>query len=170
MRDAIIIFVAIILSMMIGSYLFFNGVPSATPPVGPSLVSAPEEPVVVIAEGQDSGSITRRTNFLIRSEEEFAELWSMVYGASGSVRPLIDFSRYDVIAAFDGTRSSGGYHVEVSDVREEGGSRVIEITRHEPEDDCIVTEAITSPFQMVRVLKSPLPVSKAERIVTTQCN
>ena len=169
MRDALIIFVSIILAMMIGSYLFFNGVPSHNPPVGPSLAPASDMPFAVLTEGQHAGSVSRRANFLIQSEEEFIELWTMIYGTAGPVRPLVDFSKYEVIAVFDGTRSSGGYRVEVTDVTEEDGRRVVHILREEPGDDCAVTDAITSPFQVIRVEKSPLPLGKQEETQTAEC-
>ena len=169
MRDAIIIFVAIILSMMIGSYLFFNGVPSESPPVGPPIVREPKSPFAVLAEGEQAGKVMRRTNFLIRSEDEFLELWTMVYGTSGPARPYVDFTKYEVIAVFDGTHSSGGYRVEVTDVAEEDDRRIVSITRHEPGDTCDVSDAVTSPFQIVRVEKSPLSIDKKEEKVTDAC-
>jgi predicted metal-dependent enzyme (double-stranded beta helix superfamily) len=169
MRDAIVIFVGIILAMLVGSYLFFNGVPSASPPVGPSIAPGENRAYAVLAEGQDAGSVARRTNFLLKTEEEFVELWTMIYSTGGPARPYVDFSRYEVIGVFDGTHSSGGYRVEVTDVAEKDGARVVSIARHEPGDECAVTEAVTSPFQIIRVEKSPLPITKKEDTITDEC-
>ena len=166
MRDAIIIFVAIILAMTIGSYLFFNGKPTLSPSEE-TFVPKFDDSFLVLYEGQDSGTIARRTNFRITSEEEYSELWTLVNG--GGSRPHVDFGRHEVLAVFDGTHSSGGYKVSVTDVNDEDGVRTIHIRREAPGDDCAVTEAITSPFQIVRVSKSSLPVTKAEETVTTTC-
>lgn len=167
MRDAFIIFVGIILAMLIGSYLYFNGTPSVRQPVGP--VFAPEAPFAVLTEGQDSGEVTRRTNFRIRDEEELAELWSMVYGTGGPARPPVDFSKREVIGIFDGTHSTAGYDVDVTDVRDGDGRRVIHISRKSPGDECAVAAGITSPFQIVSVEKSTLPITREEELVVTEC-
>jgi hypothetical protein len=167
MRDAFIIFFGIILAMAIGSYLYFNGTPSVSPPVGPVLV--PDAPFSVLAEGQDSGTITRRTNFRIQTEEDFIELWRMVYGTGGPARPPVDFSKREVLAVFDGTHSTGGYDVAVTDIKDENGRRVIYLRRTSPGDTCNVTPAITSPFKIISVSKSTLPITREEEEVVTQC-
>lgn len=161
MRDAIIIFVAIILAIVIGGYLYLNGGEAFNG--SPIQVSVqPQSSFTVLAEGQDSGSVDRRTNFRIMSDEELRELWSMLYSTGGPAVPSVDFSKSEVIAVFDGSHSSGGYRVEVTDVADADGKRTVRITRHAPNDDCAVTSAITSPFQIISVPKSELPLAKEE--------
>lgn len=167
MRDAIIIFVAIILATAVGGYLYLNGGPA----FNGSLVNVSLQPAasfIVIAEGQDSGSVDRRTNFRIMSDEELRELWPMIYGLGGTAIPSVDFSKEEVIAVFDGSHSSGGYRVEVTEVTDADGKRTVHITRHAPTDDCSVTSAITSPFQIIKVPKTDLPLTK-EEIQATGC-
>jgi len=135
--------------------------------VGPALV--PDSAFSVLAEGQDSGSVTRRTNFRIQTEEEFEELWRMVYGSSGPARPPIDFNKREVLAVFDGTHSTGGYDVDVTDIKDDNGRRFIRIRRTSPGDECVVTHAITSPFEIVSVEKSNLSITKEEELVVTEC-
>lgn len=168
MRDAIIIFVAIILATVIGGYLYLNG--------GPAFNGSPVDLTVqpqsqsgsfeVLAEGQDSGSVDRRTNFRITTDEEFRELWSMIYGTGGPAMPAVDFSKNEVIAVFDGSHSSGGYRVKVTDVTDADGKRTVRLTRHAPTDDCQVASVITSPFQIISVPKTDLPFAKEEMQVT----
>jgi hypothetical protein len=165
MRDAIIIFVAIILSIAIGGYLYLNGGPTFNDVPSTDVGTFSRSSFDVLAEGQDSGGVDRRTNFRIVSDEEFNELWSMLYTSGGPAIPSVDFSKNEVIAVFDGSHSSGGYSVEVTDVSDADGVRTVDITRHEPTDDCVVASSITSPFVIIRVSKSALPLAKEETLV-----
>lgn len=168
MRDALVIFVAIILAIVIGGYLYLNGGPE----FNPQAIQAPEQPNAsfpVLAEGQNAGGVDRRTNYLIVDDGEFVALWSMIYGQSGPAVPTVDFSRNHVIAVFDGSHSSGGYRVEVTDVTDADGKRTVHILREAPGRDCIVTDAITSPFVIVTLPKTTLPLAKEEQVVTREC-
>jgi len=167
MRDALVIFVAIILSIVIGGYLFMNGGAEFNPPPG-AVIETTDSSILIVAEGQYSGSIDRRTNFRIQTEAEFQELWSMVHG-QGADAPNVDFSEFEIIAVFDGTHSSGGYDVDITDVTDANGVRTVYILRQSPGENCVVTDAITSPFQIVRVSKSPLPITKEEETRVSQC-
>lgn len=168
MRDAIIIFLAIIFSMVIGSYFFLTDSLRFTTPEVPG-ANIQNRNFTILHEGPNSGSIDRRTNYRIVNEEEFIELWRLIYGTQGSTRPPVNFTMNEVIAVFDGTHSSGGYRVSVTDVVDAGGVRTVHILREEPGEGCITTEAITSPFQIVRVSKTTLPIVREEQTVTTQC-
>jgi hypothetical protein len=170
MRDALIIFISIIAAMAIGGYLFLNGTPS-------TLAPAPESPVVddrsesfnVLIQGQDAGSLTRRTNYRIVDDVELVELWRMIYGTSGPALPIIDFTRYEVIGVFDGSHSTGGYGVSVTGILDQDGTRIVRIRREVPGETCIVTQGLTSPFQLVRVEKTNLPITREEETVTNVC-
>ncbi len=165
MRDAIIIFVAIILSIVVGGYLYLNGGPAFNGPTT-DIVFEPQSSFTVLTEGQDSGSVDRRTNFRITTEEELQELWSMIYSSGGPGIPHVDFSEDEVIAVFDGSHSSAGYRVEVTDVTDADGKRTVRITRHAPTDDCAVASVITSPFVIISVPKTTLPLAKEEAQMT----
>ena len=165
MRDAIIIFVAIILSIVIGGYLYLNGGPAFNgEPLNMPIQS--QSSFTVLAEGQDSGGVDRRTNFRITSDEELRGLWSLIYGTDGPAIPPVDFSKDEVIAVFDGSHSSGGYRVEVTELTDADGKRTVHITRYAPGDDCVVSDAITSPFEIIRVARTDLPLAKEEAQVT----
>ncbi|MEA2701825.1 MAG: hypothetical protein QOE22_534 [Candidatus Parcubacteria bacterium] len=170
MRDALIIFVAIILAIVIGGYLFLNGGPEFNP--GSIALPQSQQPASsfwVLAEGQDAGGVDRRTNFRIMTDDEFRALWSLVYGTGGPAVPAVDFSKDEVIAVFDGSHSSGGYRVEVTGVTDAEGKRTVSILREMPGEDCTVTAGITSPFQIVRVPKTSLPLAKEEQSRTRRC-
>jgi hypothetical protein len=170
MRDAIVIFVAIILAMAIGSYLFFNGTPQFAVPQPQIENERRDGSFVVLAEGESALGIDRRTNYRIMSEAELEELWSLVYGSGGGPQmPNIDFTTNEVIGVFDGSHTSGGYSVHVTRVEDKDGVRTIHIRRESPGENCVISEALTSPFQIVRVSKTLLPITRAEEEVTREC-
>ncbi|HEY0010285.1 MAG TPA: protease complex subunit PrcB family protein [Candidatus Paceibacterota bacterium] len=166
MRDALVIFVGIILAMAIGSYLFFNGAPSLPTP---SPNTAPKAGFSTLQKGQNAGTLDRRANFRINSEEELAELWGLIYGTGGPAIPAVDFGNDEVIAVFDGSHATGGYDVEVADISDADGRRTIIIRRYVPGDTCAVGTEITSPFHLVRAPKSTLPISREEETITRTC-
>ena len=168
MRDDLIIFIAIIASVVIGGYLFIYGGPK----FDSQTIAIPQQSqgsFSVLAEGQDSGAVSRRANYRIMTDEQFAELWRMIYGEDGPAIPAIDFSKDEVIAVFDGSHSSGGYRVSVTEVTDADGARAVHITREEPGENCAVVSALTSPFQIVRVAKTALPLIREEQVVVRDC-
>lgn len=148
-----------------GGSLFTD--PLGTPPV--SDTSLTRNSFETITKGQIAVAQDRRANYRIKTAEEFAILWNLIYSDNGPSVPVIDFSREEVIAVFDGSHSTSGYGVEVTDVRIEGGARVIEIVRTEPGDTCKVSVGIENPFHIIRVPASSLPLTKAETVNTTPC-
>ena len=123
----------------------------------------------VIEKNDQSGSIDERKNYRIHSVEELQALWTLVYGNTRSSLPTVDFSKNEVLAIFDGTHSSGGYGVSVQTVHEVQGNRVVAIERTVPGVSCSVTENITSPFVMIQLPKSSLPISREETERTVEC-
>ena len=163
MRDTILIAGACLLAILVGGFLFLLDREGNEGVV--------QEPIyAVLAEGQTAGSITERANYRIRSAEELAELWGMIYGPGGPLMPQVDFSTKEVLAVFDGTHSSGGYDITVESVEDEALVRRVSILHTAPADDCVTTSAITSPFELVVVARSNATVERIERTETVACN
>lgn len=162
MKDILIIGVACAAALLLGGWLYFSG-GNSVPGGGAGTVS-----MIVLDEGQDAGSVISRTNYRIKSQEELEELWNMVHGTGAP--NTIDFSKKEIIAVFDGTHVTGGYEVAISSIVEtEGGSRTVSIVRTEPGENCMTTEAISSPFQIVVVTKSEVPYAHEEKTVVRDC-
>lgn len=163
MRDALIIAAACVVAILLGAGLYFLD-------QHPEAASAIPGSYRVLASGQQSGSVSERTNYRIRSAEEFNELWAMIYGPGAPIAPAVDFANEEVLAVFDGTHSSGGYDVAVDGVKDEGLTRTISITRTQPGESCVTLAAITSPFELVAVSRSEAQLARDERLVTNDCN
>jgi hypothetical protein len=57
-----------------------------------------------------------------------------------------------------GTRPTGGYDVEIVATRRDGNALVVEYVEHRPPADAIVTQALTSPFHIVKLPRADGPV------------
>lgn len=122
-----------------------------------------------VAEGTDALGVSQRANYRIRTAEEFQTLWQYMFNGEGSPMPVVDFAQEEVLAVFNGSHSTTGYRVRVTKVEDKNGVRHITIERIEPGETCPVVSQITSPYSIVRVPASPLPIERTELIVEDSC-
>ena len=149
-----------VLAIVVGGWLFF---------LDSNEVQAPTTSgMQVFVEGQNA-YIQERKNYRIRSIDELQELWTMTYGPGAPLIPQVDFATREVLAVFDGSHSSGGYRITVESVEDTPLARVVSIVRVSPGATCITTSALTSPFQMVVVERTDLPIQRKERSVIEEC-
>lgn len=128
-----------------------RGTPMTATPTPSSPAAAPDWEVVATgsqAAGGDSLSFELAT-----SQNDLQNLWGRAYGTMTSPPPLpaVDFSRSSVAAVFLGTRSSGGYSVDVQNVAVENGELYLDVAVTEPAPGTLTTQALTNPWVMVRV-------------------
>ncbi len=181
MKDIVIIFVLCIVAIFIGGWMYFgmpeqpfvpgttsqmsnDGSPDATPTVTTEGVVE----FMVIDQGDHATGYDERKNLAIYDETEFAALWEKIHPED----PLasVDFTSEYVIAVFAGEKSSGGHTITVEKVTENDTTRTVSILMSEPAADCIVTQAITSPYHIIKVpLTSALPKS-VERTEIVACS
>jgi len=112
-----------------------------------------------LASGSRSGIVVPQ-ELVVRSAEEWQRLWLAHEAGASPARPLpgVDFSDSVCIAIFAGERPTGGYAVKVERVVEAGGGLevVYRVTGPAPGD--IVSQALTSPFQVISVASRQAPV------------
>jgi hypothetical protein len=78
--------------------------------------------------------------------------------------PSVDFDLYTVIAVVDRLRPSGGFSLAITRVDTDGTVLQVHAHRTEPGAGCVVTEALTQPFDIVRIDASDL---EPELVLTT---
>lgn len=121
--------------------------------------SAAEEGVRTLARGSQSG-VKKAERTVVKTPEECSALWKRHAGeAVTSEAPKVDWSKEMVLAAFLGTRNTGGYAVQITGAKEQEGKLVVQVTEKAPKPGGFVTQVITSPFHLVAVPKSNLPVT-----------
>jgi hypothetical protein len=112
-------------------------------------------PVMTVAQGAYSG-ISDASEVVVRSRAEWDALWKAHAGLQPV--PAADFSKEFIAAVFLGTRRSGGFSAEIIGTRREEAALVIEYRERVPAASDIVTQALTSPFHIVRVARFDGPV------------
>lgn len=108
-----------------------------------------EDVAYEVVEVGETSPILDQKNFVILSLEEWRDLWLHVHEDREAPLPAIDFSRYVVLALFQGERPSGGYALQVDAVRNIGGSLIVAVGDVEPGQGCTVTDGKTAPFTFV---------------------
>lgn len=169
MRQSSLLLPAVVfISVLIAGLLYLFGGPSVNTP--PGTMEAPSGfSYAVAAEGDDALGIDRRVNYRIRTEDEFAMLWEEMFPGVSQTPLAIDFSREEVLALFDGTHSTTGYAVSVSDIEDTNGVRRVTVLRSVPGEACAVASRITSPYVIIRVPKSTLPIERIEQEAVAPC-
>lgn len=96
--------------------------------------------IEILAAGMDS-NIDEPFIFIARTESDYLILKKLVAGFSSAKE--IDFDKQAVVAAFAGTKNTGGYSVLID--RSEGKTHV---SVKNPPKDAIVTQALTQPYKI----------------------
>ncbi len=109
-------------------------------------------------KGTQSGVIESR-QLVIQDNAGWEKLWGDHKSGIQPSQPLpeIDFSREMVIFVALGQQFTGGTSVEIDRVENSGRDLKILVRQRVPPDGSMVTQALTSPFDIVAVPKSNLP-------------
>jgi hypothetical protein len=105
-----------------------------------------------IEKGTQSG-IDKPLQVVVTNKTQWAELWNKHNSQRLPKPPLpeIDFSRESVVFVTTGTKNSGGYAVEISDVKRSGDNAEVLVTAKEPNPGGFAIQALTTPFHIVAV-------------------
>lgn len=167
MRNHIIVGGAILVAIIIGVLAFFYS--SGRTPNAP-VAMIEESPVAVsfteIATGTRS-TVTTRTNYLITSADQLHKLWSMV-DAKGNP-PAVDFASYAVAAVFAGAEPTSDYTISVSKV-EDTNERTVIVTLAKPPNGCTLKYSTTTPYQIISLPVTSLPLAHEDVATTTNCS
>lgn len=107
--------------------------------------------------------------FAIKSDAE----WGPVLGRLAAELPApIDFNKDMLIAAFQGSRPTGGYSIEIMKITEKDNNIEVYIKEVSPGPrwSCFVTEAFTSPYHIVKLKKSAKEIVFRIENETTDCS
>lgn len=107
-----------------------------------------------LSQGQYSGC-SEPLEAVIRSEEEWAAFWARLHAPVNPApeRPAVDFASESVIATCTGARPSGGYATVIAHLTapDEAGQVTVGVRDLEPGSVCVVTDAVTQPYHVIRV-------------------
>jgi len=108
---------------------------------------------------------------VVRTQAEWAQVWSAVWGGSSPVPPLpqVDFEREVVVAAALGTRATGGFSIFVDGAYQREGFVEVVIHKVSPGSRCATTQALTQPVDLARIAIAGQPVQFSERASVHDC-
>lgn len=118
----------------------------------------------------DAGEISKRAlAFQVdaRDEAQMRLLWAQ---HKDTQPPYVDFSREMVVAVFLGTRPTGGYAVVIESITRTGTDLDVLSSEGRPGAGCIVSQALTTPYVLVRVPRVTGVVRHDQRFKVYTCS
>lgn len=121
---------------------------------GVSPPTAPAPAVLAQWSGVQGGAAQASTR-VVRTAADWRSLWQQV--GREVPRPL-DPEKEMGVVVFLGERNTGGYTVDVANVRIQAGRFIVEYRETAPAPDALTTQALTYPWAFALVPRSELPV------------
>jgi len=115
--------------------------------------------------------LATRQRLVVRDSATWVTIWQQLVSNHSPIPavPVVDFASNVVIIAAMGTKNSGGYSIEIEDVRIVGRDARISVAERSPGEDCIVTAAITAPVAAVVAPRFPGQATFLERTEQQAC-
>ncbi|MFZ2167307.1 MAG: hypothetical protein WAV50_00385 [Minisyncoccia bacterium] len=120
-------------------------------------------PFTKLMKGSNA-TITTRVNYLITSSDQLKALWKFINASS--TPPTIDFKTSAVLAVFAGKATSA--EIAVAKV-EDSSARLVSIKIAKPEPTCPQPTASVSPYEIVTVPATSLPLAHKDIVSTIGC-
>lgn len=110
--------------------------------------------IKTIARGAFSG-IQEPKQVVVTNQAQWDELWEKHMARNDPKKPApeVDFSKQTVLFVSAGQKRTGGYSVEISDVRQVDDKTEVTVTTKEPKAGGFNIQALTAPFHIVAVPK-----------------
>jgi hypothetical protein len=129
--------------------------PAPTPPVAPGSPSPASAgippgdslPIREIGHWQYAQVDDQPRRLVIQDPVNWTRFWNQL-GADGA-QPVIDFKRELLVAVTQGRQPHGGVEVQVERAVRSGDALTIGVLERSPGPDCMTTEVITHPTQVV---------------------
>lgn len=162
-------------AIFIGSFLFMSDASIAQPvqnKITKTRVNNQAAAITSVIINGVNAPIKERVNYLIDNENDLNKLWKTLFGTSSTSpeKPKIDFSKNQIMAIFAGTKPTGGYSISVSNVQDIQDKRIVSIVITKPDTSCVVTQAQTSPYEIIKISSTTLPFTHNDTTTVHSCN
>jgi hypothetical protein len=97
-------------------------------------------------------------NIIVRDTATWQKLWKEHLGGRELPLPTVDFKKHDVVAVYAGSKNTGGYAIEITEIKRGKADAEVLAVLTKPGKGSIVTQAFTSPFALRAVPKLPAKV------------
>lgn len=93
--------------------------------------------------------------YVMVNEDEWREVWNQHDSIHYPQDPLpeVNFSETIVIAVFMGEFNTGGYGIEIKEILNINQLIVVKVEKTFPGEGCILTEALSQPYHIVKINK-----------------
>ncbi|MGB7441581.1 MAG: protease complex subunit PrcB family protein [Coleofasciculaceae cyanobacterium] len=97
---------------------------------------------------------------VIKDKSSWDNFWSKLQGNQSETLPPppVDFTEKMVVGVGLGTRNTGGYEIQIQEITVSNAQILVEYVERQPATNCMTTQALTQPYQLVLVDQSDLPV------------
>ena len=106
-------------------------------------------------------SFVRPAYMVIRDDETWMQTWLRIKNkyADPKSAPQVDFKRYMILVAAMGPKRSGGYSIRIKRIVDAPSRIEVDLEAMEPGITCTTSQALTSPVQVVRIVRSDKDVN-----------
>ncbi|MEM6261048.1 MAG: protease complex subunit PrcB family protein [Bacteroidota bacterium] len=126
----------------------------------------------VIDQGQYSGMEEPEDRF-ISDGASWEAVWSVLQKGvmPRPTLPEVNFETHTLIACGMGTKTSGGYNIQVDKVEKKEAVITVSVVNSEPGENCLRTSALTQPYVVIKLKKQPATASFSfsHTTATTDC-
>ena len=98
-----------------------------------------------------NGELTNKGSRVFSHQEGY---FNELVKYSNDESSAIDFSSSRVLLIDMGPRSTGGFSIEVGEIRDHDEYIKVEVTLLKPGNNCMVAQAITNPYQFLKLVTS----------------
>ncbi len=127
-------------------------------------------PFAVIHTGVYS-AIGDKREVVIKNNEDYQKLMAEVYNNLDQMPqiPDVDFSKNYVVAMFMGSRNTGGYTLKFDKVIKRADDLTVSAYETSPGKTCIVTEAISQPYEIIKIPRIEKKVKFIRKQKVNEC-
>lgn len=100
--------------------------------------------------------VTKSGEKVIDNLDAWQKVWKVVHKTvtPKPQLPPVDFEKQVVLAVFMGEKSTGGYEIKITSIKETDQALVVSVRATSPPADSFTTQALTQPYDL-RVIKKP---------------
>jgi len=133
-----------------------------------------EEEIIIpfeVIHGGSYSAIGDKRQVVIKNNDDYQKLMSEVYANLDQMPriPEVDFSRNYVVAVFMGTKNTGGYAINFDKIIKRTNDLTVSVYETSPGAKCVVTDAITQPYEIVKIPKIDKTVKFKTKLRVKEC-
>ena len=132
------------------------------------MIQSPK-PFTRVASAMVSG-FSEAAEMVLRDQAAVSNAWStLANGVAGNPSPHVDFARTILVLIALGPRSTGGHGIHADSVVASGNDVVVHYTVTTPGRDCMTTQMMTSPVDVISIDRIKGDVRFKRRNVIGKC-